>query len=134
MLFFALLRALVVVFLVMSVVSIPAMISNWKGDGLKVYRGQTPEQSSTPSLSDDLMMLSLANQPIHEYTTVGMEEGNDIGDVRLSQSIITLTDLANSIIFIVFVLCFQNYSSKTVEKINNTRPLPSYFTLIISKL
>jgi hypothetical protein len=58
-LFFSLIRMLLLTFLIISITSLPALLSNFKGDGLKMF--------ATNSIAKSLMRISLGNQRHVEY-------------------------------------------------------------------
>lgn len=93
-------------FLIISFVSIPIFLSNFKGNGLNMF--------GPNSLAKAVMRLSLGNQRQEQYEHVLTDE-QVRSDIFVSQTLIIMVDILNTFIFFVFLVFWKIKSDKAVE-------------------
>lgn len=110
-LFFEFTKKLGLLMLLMTLLSVPQLVSNYMGGGMTTI--------GTGSSKVYFMQFSLANQPLtatndylqtHNYLTI-------------------IPDAVNSLLFFIFLLYWDRHSEKVVEEMKKTDQLPSYFTV-----
>ena len=97
-LYFRLLEMLFYTFLLMSVLSLPALLCIYKGDGLS----NLGEDSSIKSL----MKLSLGNQRNEQFNKIG-NDAHTLADIKVSLLIIMGTDFFCSLAFLSFLILWK---------------------------
>ena len=104
-LYFNLLQMLFFVFLILSINSVPTIISNLKGNGLEIY--------GDDSFAKSLMKLSLANQRNEEFDAISKDKQIAL-DIQVNQIIVIATDILATIIFFCFLVFWKIKSDEIV--------------------
>eukprot|EP00831_Metopus_contortus_P049095 TRINITY_DN4035_c0_g1_i1.p1 TRINITY_DN4035_c0_g1~~TRINITY_DN4035_c0_g1_i1.p1 ORF type:complete len:207 (+),score=26.81 TRINITY_DN4035_c0_g1_i1:175-795(+) len=118
MLYFFFVKEMFIIFLVLTVFSIPPLIINYTGGYLNTVDIQTVFDSST-----------LANQRGIEYLTTSKDEAeNALSNSKIYQYITVYCDVASCIIFILMVLFFRagNHREELIYLKNNCTPCLLY--------
>lgn len=113
-LFFEFARRLSILFCVMTVLTIPALVSNYLGGGLVGTTAGTTKMY--------FMQFSISNQA----------PSGSPQEVERNYYLVAIPDVAYSLIMFVFLLHWASFSKKAVARISEASQLPSYFTVEVS--
>jgi hypothetical protein len=108
----------------MALASLPAVLSNLKGNGLDIY--------GDPSLIKTLMKLSLANQFYADLPH--LDNHSATMNIEVNHAIVICCDVMASIIFFAFLVLWKIKSEEAVEQMVEHHALPSYYCLEVRKL
>ncbi|MBS1890025.1 MAG: hypothetical protein JST59_01925 [Actinobacteria bacterium] len=106
-------RNLGILLMVMTLLAVPQMVSNYMGGGLKSV--------GAASSKIYFMQFSVANQPLTAT--------NDY--FQLHNYLTIIPDAVYSLVFFLFLLHWERRSQQIVEEMKKENQLPSYFTIEI---
>lgn len=113
-----------IMFLLLFLISVPSLASNYSGKGLEIY-------GNVDSASLRIMKLSLANQHYYEWSRLTPEEHVN---VSINRRIAVCTDLLISIVFFLFMVYWRVESDRVVREFILDTVLPSYHTIFLPEL